>query len=90
MDVTVKQSDYGITAYAARAIAVFVRCLALVLLPVFNAVQAPRLAAPAQPSLSKPFHPQAGEQPHYTTRKLELQVCDRFLRSAPGTGVARI
>ena len=62
MDVTVKQSDYGITAYAARAIAVFVRCLALVFSPVFNAVQAPRLAAPAQPSLSKPFHPQAGEQ----------------------------
>jgi hypothetical protein len=56
--VTVKRSGYRVTAYAASARA-GVRCLALLFLPVCHAVQAPRLAVPAQPPLSKPFHPQA-------------------------------
>ena len=52
----------------------FVRCLALVILPSFYEVQAPRLAAPAQPPLSKPFHPQADLRIHYTTKWLDDQV----------------
>ncbi len=62
--MTVKRSSYRAIAYAASAIAAGVRCLALVFLPGFHAVQAPRLAVLAQPHLSKPFHPQAGATKH--------------------------
>jgi hypothetical protein len=72
-DVIVKRSCFRVADYAASARAGCVRCLALLVLPVFHAVQAPRLAVPAQPPLSKPFHPQAGSHTHCTTNEPGFQ-----------------
>ena len=72
-DVIVKRSCFRVVDYAASAKAGCVRCLALLVLPVFHAVQAPRLAVPAQPPLSKPFHPQAGSRTHCTTNEPDFQ-----------------
>jgi hypothetical protein len=65
-DVTVKRSASRRRLGSEREsrCALFGTCV----LPSFNAVQAPRLAVPAQPPLSKPFHPQAKHREHYTTK----------------------
>ncbi len=59
-DVTVRRSDSHAVCLRSERESGLCALFGTFVLPSFYEVQAPRLAVPAQPPLSKPFHPQAG------------------------------